>query len=85
MGGADMKKRWSEFSDFGEVIDVPSIPMQVEAVFERRRKVPVELYLVLDGERVAYRGMQHGAMQWIPMGGKIRAILDVGGGAAGCA
>jgi hypothetical protein len=85
MGGADMKQRWSEFSDFGEVIDGPSIPMQLEAVFEGRRKVPVELYLVLDGERVAYRGMQHGAMQWIPRGGKIIAVLDGVGGAAGCA
>ena len=43
--------------------------MQVEFVFGRRKhpEVPLGMYLVINGKRVASRGKRYGQPAWIPM------------------
>jgi hypothetical protein len=61
---------------------LPTPRMQVEAVYQSKKaaerdEVPIALYLVCDGERVAYRGQdERGAAAWIPTGNSVTNIKD---------
>jgi hypothetical protein len=55
--------------------------MRIEAVYRGRRRTPVAMYIVMDGERVAYRGRHGGVPAWISMkgGGIFSIAIDAPG------
>jgi hypothetical protein len=64
------KKEYSEFEDYECCYDDPNAPpirMQVEAVFRGGRRTPVAIFIVVGGERIAYRGRLGGMPAWISM------------------
>ena len=54
----------------GKIVDDPG-RMQIEAVYyegkDPGRATPIAMYIVIDGERIAYRGREDGMPAWIPM------------------
>jgi hypothetical protein len=65
-----MRQQYSVFDDCEVHCDDPNAPpmrMQIETLFKGRRKVPVAMYIVIDGRRVAYRGRQFDSPAWISM------------------
>jgi hypothetical protein len=66
----DMESVLTTDIKIGKIVHNPS-RMQVEAVFyqgkDPEKATPIAMYIVVDGERIAYRGREGGMPAWIPM------------------
>jgi hypothetical protein len=60
--------------------DAPRPRMQIETVFrggsDPEIDVPIAIYIVLDGKRIAYRGRQFDAPAWIPTDPSVKGFLE---------
>jgi hypothetical protein len=67
-----------EAMDGSPVEDAPQPPskVQMECVFKGKRRVPVAMYWVVDGVRVAYRGRNEFGPTWIPMQPNVTCVED---------